>query len=69
MQGELIGRPRDDEYDPYYKGYIERVAESDLLVGLESGMEEALAVIGSLSEEQGALRYAPGKWSCRKHWR
>jgi uncharacterized damage-inducible protein DinB len=60
-------RPAADEYAPYYAGDISAVPDGgDLVVLLERQGAETVALLRSLSEEQGTHRYAPDKWSIRE---
>lgn len=58
-----IGRPDPSEHSPYFGRYIALVPEGDLLETLEQQTEDSLELLDSLTEEQGDLRYQPGKWS------
>ena len=59
-------RPVADEHSPYYDKYIALVSEPDAVTALERQLEELLLFFRGLSEAQGALRYAPGKWSIKQ---
>ena len=59
-------RPATDEFAPYYAKYIDLVSESDAVTALESQREDMLPFLRHLTEAQGGLRYAPGKWSVRQ---
>ena len=59
-------RPTDDEFLPYYGKYIAQVPESAAIPALEQQLERMLPLLRSLSDAQGALRYAPWKWSIRQ---
>jgi hypothetical protein len=61
-----IAPPKQDEYAPYYARYVERVAGRDVRAILEGQVEEIRALAGPLSEEEGAARYEPGKWSVKE---
>jgi len=63
MTRTTIERPGDGEYLPYYGRYIALVPEGDILETMVRQNESTLALLGSLSEAQGAHRYAPDKWS------
>jgi hypothetical protein len=56
-------RPLEHEVPEYEKPYVRAVPDGDLLAVLERQHEETLGLLSSLTEEQGAFRYAPGKWS------
>jgi hypothetical protein len=59
-------RPAADEYLEYYGKYISLVPEDDAIEALERQHAEMMPFLRGLSEAQGALRYAPGKWSIKQ---
>ena len=59
-------RPAEGEYLNYYGKYIALVPEHEALPALERQGEAMFPFLRGLSEEQGALRYAPGKWSIKQ---
>lgn len=62
----MIARPAADEYDPYYDTYISKVPAGDVLQLLHTQLHENARFLEKLTDEQGAYRYAPGKWSLRQ---
>ena len=62
----LISKPESDEYAPYYGRYISLVPDHDILGTLETQAAQTAALLSSLKEAQGDLRYAPGKWSVKE---
>ena len=58
--------PDATEYAPYYGRYISLVGGGDIVATLEDQPRETLALLSTLSEEQGNFRYAPGKWSIKE---
>lgn len=66
MTRTIIERPEEGEYLPYYGRYIALVPEGDILETMVRQNESTLALLGSLSESQGAHRYAPDKWSIKE---
>jgi uncharacterized damage-inducible protein DinB len=66
MMNRTIDRPDETEYLPYYAGYISLVPEGDILDVLSKQSDETLALLRSIPESQGGLRYAPGKWSVKE---
>ena len=58
--------PTSVEFAPYYAGYIARVPAGDIVETLKRQHPQMVALISSLSAEQAAFRYAPGKWSARE---
>ena len=59
-------RPEAGEFDTYYDRYISLVPSSEIEAILSRQIAETVAVISAVSEEEGAFRYAPGKWSIRQ---
>lgn len=59
-------RPGPMEFSPYYARYIERVPDGDVVETLRTQIADTVALVASLSEERGAYRYAPDKWSIRE---
>lgn len=59
-------RPGDDEYDAYYAKYVALVPEGDIVAILATQLEDTLAVVRNLTDEQARGAYAPGKWSIKE---
>ena len=59
-------RPESTEYHPYYARYIQLVPEGSALEALEGQLADMMPLLRGLSEAQGAIRYAPGKWSVKQ---
>jgi hypothetical protein len=59
-------RPKAGEYNPYYDKYISLIPGTDVVGTLASQLPKTVALLSSLSEEEGELRYAPGKWSLKE---
>lgn len=57
-------RPRPGEYAPYYRTYVDRVPQGDVLDPL--AREAAHAALLGLDDRQAGFRYAPGKWSLKE---
>lgn len=62
----MLGRPEPNEAAPYYSGYINRVTSDDVVSVLEQQLEETVAFLSGISEEQSLHRYEPDKWSMRE---
>jgi hypothetical protein len=56
-------RPERHEAAPYYFKYIDRVPDGDVCAILDAQLDETLAFLKTISEEQSRHRYAPDKWS------
>lgn len=59
-------RPLPNEAADYYYGYINRVTDDDVVAVLESQLDQTVAFLTDISEEQSFHRYAPDKWSMRE---
>ena len=66
MSAPAPARPETNEYAPYYGKYVSLVPDGDLVETLEREGAETFALLRGLTEEQGAHRYEPGKWSVRQ---
>jgi hypothetical protein len=62
----IYGRPQPGEYAPYYGQYIEKIKTDDILAYLKEQGLEIMYFLRGLSEKQGAIRYAEGKWSVKE---
>lgn len=59
-------RPAAGEYADYFVPYVRLVPPGPILTILERQLEETLALLRPLDEEQAGFRYAPGKCSIRE---
>lgn len=66
MSGSASMRPQPDEHHPYYEKYIALVPQPTPVPALEEQIAEFLPLLHGLTEAQGGLRYAPGKWSVKQ---
>ena len=55
-----------NEYNPYYKFYIEELGGVELIEILTASFNEFSATIKNLTEEQLTYRYAEGKWTIKE---
>jgi hypothetical protein len=60
-----IDRPKEDEFPPFYQGYVTRVPETDILQALREQPKELKRVADSVGARE-RFRYSPGKWSVRE---
>jgi len=59
-------RPAADEYFEYYHRYTSLVPDGDIVEMLRSQGASSIGYLSALTEEQGAFRYEPGKWSVKE---
>ncbi|RMH65438.1 MAG: DinB family protein [Calditrichaeota bacterium] len=59
-------RPAREEYNAYYHEYIKQVPDGHILDILEKQADLMGRFFANISEEQGLLRYEPGKWSIKE---
>ena len=62
----MQGHPEPHEAASYYFKYIDRVQSDDVVGMLETQLDETVAFLLGISEEQSLHRYAPDKWSIRQ---
>jgi len=60
-----MDRPKPEEYPRYYDTYVSLVPEGNVVEILAVQMSDTARLLRGLSEEQGNLRYAAGKWSIK----
>ncbi len=53
------------EYLQFYTSYIKSAENTDLISGLESGMDRAITLFESIPENKLEYRYALGKWTIK----
>jgi uncharacterized damage-inducible protein DinB len=59
-------RPDPSEYHDYYRRYIDKVPEGDVIVLLSSELERTLALLRRVPSERADYRYASDKWSVKE---
>lgn len=62
----MINRPRPDEHDSFYSTYIDKVPDGSVVDLMESELDSALALLGTVPSDRETHRYATGKWSLRE---
>ena len=61
-----LAPPRPDEFDPFYAGYVGRVAAVvSPIAELVAQRERVIRFLSPLPDERARYRYAPGKWSVK----
>lgn len=51
------------DYNPYYKTYIDKIGDADLLASMEKQLNNFPKFIASIPEDKWAYAYADGKWT------
>lgn len=59
-------RPADNDFAPYYKGYIEKIKGDDILNILLIQTKECQNILNSFPENKGNYSYAEGKWTVKQ---
>jgi hypothetical protein len=63
---QMLQRPLKNEYPNYYEPYVNLVPEGDLVEILKKQLQKTINLFESISEDDGLIRYAPGKWSIKE---
>lgn len=58
--------PQTDEYDSYYKDYLDLLETDNIIQTLTTQGQQMFALIQNLSPDKAAYRYADGKWSVKE---
>lgn len=66
MENITATRPEANEYAPDFGRYISLVPAGDVVATLSRQLEETLATLRGIGEEQADSRYAEGKWSIKE---
>lgn len=64
--GHVSGRPTDQEYAPFYAGYIARVPEADILTVLHAQWQEQSARWRALDPAVTTIVHPPYQWTLRQ---
>lgn len=59
-------RPAPTEYAPYYGKYLALVPEDDVLAVLAEQLDQTLALLKGVPEEESLVRHPPYTWSIRQ---
>lgn len=62
----MLKRPEENEYPTYYESYLKLVPEGNLLEILEQQLTDTVNLLSGLTEEQGNIAYASGKWTVKE---
>ena len=61
-----VERPGENEYAPYYAGYIQRVPDGAVFEMLARQPDTLRALLAALSSEQAEFRPGPAEWSIKE---
>lgn len=63
---ERLERPGADEYAPFYRKYVERVPEGDIVTILRDQLADTRELLRRVPTHAMDFAYAPGKWSIKE---
>jgi len=61
-----VRRPAKGECSEYFRGYVDKVPDGDVLATLERQLETTCELLAGVDAERAGFRYAPEKWSVRE---
>ena len=61
-----LPRPAESTYGPFYRGYVARCQDTDVLAELAAQIAVAERLLRPLDDTAALYRYAPGKWSLKQ---
>lgn len=59
-------RPSDNDYAPFYAGYIKHIEGDDIIKFLNDQLIEDGKLFDSISEEKASYSYTKGKWTIKE---
>ena len=59
----MSNRPQPNEFNDYYKNYIDLAIGEDILALLETGKNRTMVFFRDIPEEKHHFRYREGKWT------
>ncbi len=62
----MTRRPTDQEYAPFYAGYVALVPEHDVLTVLRAQADDLRAFAQDVPADRESFAYGPGKWTVRQ---
>jgi len=64
----MLQRPSQEEYNAYFKRYVDLVDTDKLLPWLDNQRAEVVEFLKSIPEDKWSYSYAPGKWTLKESW-
>ena len=61
-----MNRPDLEKVPTFYRGYVEKVPEGDLMSLMIESRDNVINVLQDISEDKGAFAYAEGKWTIKE---
>jgi hypothetical protein len=61
-----MSRPDPAEHAPYYGKYVALVPEGDILAAMRSELEQTLALLRDVPDDEALRRHAPYTWSLKE---
>lgn len=66
MKSVVSGKPEPSEYAPFYGRYISLINGDNIVKILDQQRRDMVLLLSGHDEEDGDLRYAPGKWTAKE---
>ena len=66
MSEQSLTCPQPSEYAAYYRDYVDRVGEGNILDLLSAQGKATEALLRSIDDERANATYAPGKWTIKE---
>ena len=61
-----MNKPTPDEYNPFFKNYIDLVPNGELVPMMVENLDKITSFFKSIPNERANYKYAPGKWSIKE---
>lgn len=61
-----MDKPTSDEYNPFFKNYIDLVPSGDLVSMMDENLDKIISFFKSIPKDFGDYKYASGKWSIKE---
>lgn len=61
-----MNKPTPDEFNPFFKNYIDLVPSGELVSMMEDNLEDITLFFKNIPNQLGNYKYAPGKWSVKE---
>jgi len=66
QEKSFMKRPMEDEYAPFYAGYIESIGEKNPLSVMHEQLREIQNLFSEFADTKAVKSYAEGKWSVKE---